>query len=147
MNFNLPLSFWALSSDQKVLTQNLLPTAEESRGKKKDVKKKLKMLLPLAILAKIKAGALAILFLGIIALSLFKIAAILKVAFLIKALAALKTLLQKKSHDDHGWSSSPPHHEHHDDHGYDAHASWSRSRNDAQNLAYAAQRKWKTKSD
>ncbi|KAJ8709513.1 hypothetical protein PYW08_009517 [Mythimna loreyi] len=117
---------------------------EESRGKKKkQLKKKLKVLIPLILLAKAKAVAIVVISLVIIAASLFKLALLAKIAFIIKLIAIIKALLAKKhaqeeSWEPHGWE---PHVEHHPvaaEHGHGWESGWSRSRNEANNMAYSA---------
>ncbi|KAH9644667.1 hypothetical protein HF086_011836 [Spodoptera exigua] len=118
---------------------------EESRGKKKkQIKKKLKMLIPLMLLAKAKAVAIVVLALVVIAASLFKLALLAKIAFIIKLIAIIKALLAKKhaqeevSWEPHGWE---PHAEHHPvaaEHGHGWEGGWARTRNEANNLAYSA---------
>ncbi|CAG9135580.1 hypothetical protein JYU34_019208 [Plutella xylostella] len=133
---------------------------DEARSKKKkEKKKKIKLVLAMAVLAKIKVIALVVLFLGVMAASLFKIAAIVKIAFLAKIFALIKALLAKKLHHHHEEHETwIPHVEEHSVHhaapaGWDAGAvaspgwaggggggAWQR-RTDAQNLAYSAHRK------
>ncbi|XP_075986854.1 uncharacterized protein LOC142983724 [Anticarsia gemmatalis] len=123
---------------------------EEGRGKKKkQLKKKLKVLIPLVLLAKAKAVALVVLSLVVIAASLFKLALLAKIAFIIKIVALIKSLLAKKNSQEEiswqpqasGWESMA-HVEHHPvavehaGHGWEQ--GWSRSRNEANNMAYSA---------
>ncbi|XP_023950837.1 uncharacterized protein LOC112055079 [Bicyclus anynana] len=115
-----------------------LGDVEEGRGKKKKaLKKKLKLLIPLAILGKIKAVALVVVALLIIAASVFKLAVIAKIAFIAKVIAIIKALIAKKhSQEEHTWVTHEEHpHEHHSS-GWEG--GWSRSRNEANNLAYSA---------
>ncbi|CAG9569464.1 unnamed protein product [Danaus chrysippus] len=110
--------------------------AEEGRGKKKkQLKKKLKLLIPLAILAKAKAIALIVVALLVIAASVFKIALLAKIAFIAKVIAIVKALLAKKhAQEEHGWVA-------HEEHGHPSagwEGGWSRSRNEANSLAYSA---------
>ncbi|KAI8423212.1 hypothetical protein MSG28_014250 [Choristoneura fumiferana] len=134
-NSELELSYGGEDEESRALGD-----AEESRGKKKDIKKKMKMLMPILLLLKAKAAALVVLFLGIMALSLFKIAVILKIAFIAKIIALIKMLLAKKhSHDDHGWAPAPEEHGH--GHGGWESQGWGRSRNEAADMAYAAYKK------
>nr|XP_021189889.2 uncharacterized protein LOC110375915 [Helicoverpa armigera] len=123
-------------------SRSISDEVEEGRGKKKKaIKKKLKVLIPLILLAKAKAIAIAVAALVIIAASLFKLALIAKIAFIIKLIAIIKALLAKKhtqeeSWDSHGWE---PHAEHHQaEHGHGWESGWSRSRKEANNLAYSA---------
>ncbi|CAF4869416.1 unnamed protein product [Pieris macdunnoughi] len=113
---------------------------EESRGKKKkQLKKKLKLLIPLAILAKVKAVALVVIALLVIAASLFKLAVLAKIAFIAKVIAIIKALIAKKhAQEEHTWVS-------HEEHPQISHGGWgeqgggwSRSRTEANNLAYSA---------
>ncbi|XP_026754253.2 uncharacterized protein LOC113514375 [Galleria mellonella] len=107
---------------------------EEGRGKKKEAKKKLRLLIPLLLLAKAKAVAIITLSLVVMAASLYKLAVMAKIAFIVKAIAILKALLHKKHHEEeHGWV---PHvEEHHGHEGWDG--GWSRSKNDGSSLAYS----------
>ncbi|XP_049880862.1 uncharacterized protein LOC126377207 [Pectinophora gossypiella] len=133
-NSDLELSFNAPVGDDD--ESRALDDVEEGRGKKKEMKKKLKMLVPLLLLAKAKAIALVVFSLLVIAASLFKLAVLAKIAFIAKAIAALKLLLARKhQEEEHGWV---PHHEEHHDHGHGWEGGWSRSRNEANNLAYSA---------
>ncbi|XP_063629951.1 uncharacterized protein LOC134801341 [Cydia splendana] len=112
-----------------------LGDADEGRGKKKDIKKKLKVLLPLLALLKAKLFALSVLFLGIIAISIWKIALLAKIAFIAKVLALIKALLAKKHEEHSGWA--PPVH---DDHGHGGWESqgWGRSgKIEGADMAYA----------
>lgn len=113
--------------------KNIIVSVEEGRGKKKEVKKKLKILVPLLILAKAKAVAIVVAAIVIIAASIFKIAVLAKIAFIAKAIAIIKHLIHKKHEEEHTWV---PHHEEHVAPGWEG--GWSRSRNDANNLAYSA---------
>ncbi|CAH0721075.1 unnamed protein product, partial [Brenthis ino] len=114
---------------------------DEGRGKKKkQLKKKLKLLIPLVILAKVKAVVLVILSLLVIAASIFKLAVLAKIAFIAKVIAIIKALLAKKHahQEEHIWAT--PHEEHgHQSAGWEG--GWSRSRNEANNLAYSAYQK------
>lgn len=103
------------------------------------------MLIPLLILAKIKAAAIVVLSLVVIAASIFKIAVLAKIAFIAKAIYILKTLLHKKHEEDHGWIHAAPqgHGWEAPSHGWEAPShgwerGWSRSKNDGNNLAYSA---------
>ncbi|XP_013185065.1 uncharacterized protein LOC106130709 [Amyelois transitella] len=109
---------------------------EEGRGKKKEGKKKLKLLIPLLLLAKAKAIALIVLSLLVIAGSIYKIAVMAKIAFIVKAITFLKHLLHKKHEEEHGGWAPVEEHSHG---GWDG--GWSRSKNDAGNLAYSHYRK------
>ncbi|XP_028177086.1 uncharacterized protein LOC135083628 [Ostrinia nubilalis] len=136
----LELSFPGSEDDEN--DSRALNEVEESRGKKKkETKKKLKMLIPLVLIAKAKAIALVVLSLVVIAASIFKLALLAKIAFIVKAISILKALLAKKNehHEEEVWA--PPH----DDHGHGGHGGWeggwSRSKKDAGNLAYSAYRK------
>lgn len=101
------------------------------------------MLIPLLLLAKAKAVAIVVAAIVVIAASLFKIALIAKIAFLIKLFAIIKSLLAKKGQEESSWE---PHgyesHEHHVavpaqlSQGWDG--GWSRSKNEANSLAYSA---------
>lgn len=103
------------------------------------------MIIPLLILAKAKAVALAVFSLVVIAVSLFKLALIAKIAFIIKLIALIKELLAKKHAQEevwqpHGWESHAEHHpvavEHGHGHGWEG--GWSRSRNEGNSMAYSA---------
>ncbi|XP_063541929.1 uncharacterized protein LOC134750640 [Cydia strobilella] len=113
-NSELEISF-GVDDDEE---SRALGDAEEGRAKKKDMKKKIKMLLPLLHLLKAKLGALAVLFLGVIAFSIFKLALMAKIAFIAKAIALIKVLLAKKHEEHDGWD-----HPVHDDHGH-GHGGW-----------------------
>ncbi|XP_053619731.1 uncharacterized protein LOC128680534 [Plodia interpunctella] len=116
-----------------------LDESEEARGKKKQGKKKLKLLIPLLLLAKAKAVAIIVLSLVVIAASLFKLAVMAKIAFIVKAITVLKALLHKKHHEeDHGWAPVEEHS--HGGHG-GWEGGWSRSKNDGSSLAYSHYRK------
>lgn len=96
--------------------------------------------MPIMMLLKAKAAALAVLFLGIIAIALLKLAVIAKIAFIAKIIAIIKMLLAKKhSHDDHGWAPAAEEHGH--GHGGWESQGWGRSRNEAADMAYAAYKK------
>ncbi|KAL0811307.1 hypothetical protein ABMA28_009721 [Loxostege sticticalis] len=136
----LELSF--AGSEDEETDSRALNEVEESRGKKKkEVKKKLKMLIPLVLLAKAKAIALVVLSLVVIAASIFKLAVLAKIAFIVKAIAILKALLAKKhQHEEEAWVPHVEEHGH-GGHGGGWEGGWSRSKNDAGNLAYSAYRK------
>lgn len=93
------------------------------------------------ILAKVKAVALVIISLLIIAASIFKLAVLAKIAFIAKVIAIIKALLAKKHahhQEEHIWAA--PIEEHgHPSPGWEG--GWSRSRNEANNLAYSAYKK------
>lgn len=130
----------------KIRSNNSSFTVEEGRGKKKHIKKKLKMVIPLLILAKIKAAAIVVLAIVVIAASLFKLAVLAKIAFIAKAIFVLKSLLQKKhEHEDYGWiHAAPP-----QGHGWEAPSQgwdapshgwergWTRPKVEGNNLAYS----------
>lgn len=104
------------------------------------------MVIPLLILAKIKAAAVVVLAIVVIAASLFKIAVLAKIAFIAKAIYVLKMLLQKKhEHEDYGWAHAAPqgHGWEAPSHGWEAPShgwerGWTRPKNEANNLAYSA---------
>ncbi|XP_038219604.1 uncharacterized protein LOC119837892 [Zerene cesonia] len=131
---DLEVSF-AGSDDEEDESRSI--DAEEGRGKKKkQLKKKLKLLIPLAILAKVKAVALVVLALVVIAASLFKLAVLAKIAFIAKVIAIVKALIAKKhAQEEHTWVA-------HEEHPQVSHGGWeqgwSRSRTEANNLAYSA---------
>ncbi|CAH0597872.1 unnamed protein product [Chrysodeixis includens] len=138
----LELSYAGADEDDQE-SRSINDEVEESRGKKKkQIKKKLKMLIPLLLLAKAKAVAIVVAAIVVIAASLFKIALIAKIAFLFKIFGIIKSLLAKKSQEEswepHGWES----HEHHvaapaqHSQGWDG--GWSRTKTEANNLAYSA---------
>ncbi|XP_028043715.1 uncharacterized protein LOC114253145 [Bombyx mandarina] len=135
-----------LSYGPEVEESRAIDDVEEGRGKKKKLKKKLKMLIPLMILAKAKAIALVVAALLIIAASIFKIALLAKIAFIIKIIAIIKALLAKKhaqeevSWESHGWEPHADPHAH-VEHGHGWEGGWSRSRNEANNMAYSAYKK------
>ncbi|XP_041985124.1 uncharacterized protein LOC121737536 [Aricia agestis] len=134
---DLEVSFADDAADEK--ESRAIDDVEESRGKKKKLKKKLKLLLPLAILGKIKAIILIVGALLVIAASVFKIALLAKLAFVAKIIAIIKALIAKKSshHVEEVWAS-PAYEEHgHGQGGWESNG-WSRSRNEASNLAYSA---------
>ncbi|XP_013142579.1 PREDICTED: uncharacterized protein LOC106106528 [Papilio polytes] len=130
---DLELSFNGADDDDE--ESRSLDEAEGRGKKKKQIKKKLKLLIPLAILAKVKAVAIVVLALVVIAASVFKLALIAKIAFIAKVIAIVKALIAKKhSQEEHTWVTT---HEEHPQHGgWDG--GWSRSKNDASNLAYSA---------
>ncbi|XP_063369254.1 uncharacterized protein LOC134657618 [Cydia amplana] len=116
-----------------------LDSAEEGRGKKKkkEIKNKLKILLPLMLLLKAKAIALALFFLGVIAISIWKLAVIAKIAFIAKVIAIIKALLAKK-HEEHGGWAPPVHDDHGHGHGGWESQGWGRSgKIEAADMAYA----------
>ncbi|XP_048001473.1 uncharacterized protein LOC125238240 [Leguminivora glycinivorella] len=114
-----------------------LDSAEEGRGKKKDMKKKIKMLMPLVLLLKAKLAALAVLFLGVIAISIWKLAVIAKIAFIAKIIAIIKALLAKK-HEEHGGWAAPVHDDHGHGHGGWESQGWGRSgKIEGADMAYA----------
>ncbi|CAG4970411.1 unnamed protein product [Colias eurytheme] len=133
---DLEVSF--AGSDDEEEESRSIDGAEEGRGKKKkQLKKKLKLLIPLAILAKVKAVALVVLALLVIAASLFKLAVLAKIAFIAKVIAIVKALILAKKHasqEEHTWVA---HEEHPPVHG-GWEQGWSRSRTEANNLAYSA---------
>ncbi|XP_068625685.1 uncharacterized protein [Battus philenor] len=130
---DLELSF--NGSDDEEEESRSIDEAEGRGKKKKQIKKKLKLLIPLAILAKVKAVALVVLALVVIAASLFKLALLAKIAFIAKVIAIVKALIAKKqAQEEHTWVTT---HEEHPSHGgWDG--GWSRSKNDASNMAYSA---------
>ncbi|VVC90301.1 unnamed protein product [Leptidea sinapis] len=116
---DLEVSF--AGSEEEEEESRSIGDVDEGRGKKKKaLKKKLKLLIPLAILAKVKAVALVVLALLVIAI--------------IKALIAKKYHHEEEhawvAHEEHGPPVQVPHG------GWDG--GWSRSRNEANNLAYSA---------
>ncbi|XP_063369290.1 uncharacterized protein LOC134657659 [Cydia amplana] len=114
-----------------------LDSAEEGRGKKKEMKKKIKMLLLLKLLLKAKFIALSVLFLGIIAISIWKLAVMAKIAFIAKVIAIIKALLAKK-HEEHGGWAPPVHDDHGHGHGGWESQGWGRSgKIEAADMAYA----------
>lgn len=131
----------------RLLHDNYFVIVDEGRGKKKkQLKKKLKILIPLAILGKIKAIALVVFALLVIAASVFKLAVIAKIAFIAKVIAIIKALIAKKhAQEDHGWA--PPHEEHVHAGGSGWEGGWSRSRNEANSLAYSAYQQQLPKSN
>ncbi|XP_050685313.1 uncharacterized protein LOC126979812 [Leptidea sinapis] len=136
---DLEVSF--AGSEEEEEESRSIGDVDEGRGKKKKaLKKKLKLLIPLAILAKVKAVALVVLALLVIAASLFKLAVLAKIAFIAKVIAIIKALIAKKYHheEEHAWVA-------HEEHGPPVQVphggwdgGWSRSRNEANNLAYSA---------
>ncbi|KAG6460662.1 uncharacterized protein LOC115450378 [Manduca sexta] len=138
-NGELELSYGGEEEESRAMDD-----VDEARGKKKKaIKKKLKLLIPLLILAKAKAVALVVIALIVIAASLFKIALLAKIAFIIKIIALIKALLAKKHATEETWEVAPhgwePHVEHsHVEHGHGWEGGWSRSRNEANNMAYSA---------
>ncbi|XP_026492465.2 uncharacterized protein LOC113398100 [Vanessa tameamea] len=124
------------NDDEEEEGSRAIGDVDEGRGKKKkQLKKKLKLLIPLAILAKAKAVALVVIALLVIAASVFKIAVLAKIAFIAKVIAIIKALLAKKhAQEEHVWAA--PHEEHGHSGGYEG--GWSRSRNEANSLAYSA---------
>ncbi|CAK1541116.1 unnamed protein product [Leptosia nina] len=133
---DLEVSF--AGNDEEEDESRSIDDVEESRGKKKkQLKKKLKLLIPLAILAKVKAVALVVLALLVIAASLFKLALLAKIAFIAKVISIVKALIAKKhAQEEHTWVA----HEEHPQipHGGGWEQGWSRSRTEANNLAYSA---------
>ncbi|CAH2234563.1 uncharacterized protein LOC120634413 [Pararge aegeria] len=126
------------ADDEEDQSRALGEAVEEGRGKKKkQLKKKLKLLIPLAILGKIKAVALVVIALLIIAASVFKLAVLAKIAFIAKVIAIIKALILAKKHsqEEHTWVT-------HEEHPHPApsgwEGGWSRSRDEANNLAYSA---------
>lgn len=88
-------------------------------------------------MAKAKAIALVVFALLVIAASVFKLAVLAKIAFIAKVIAIIKALIAKKhAQEDHGWA--PPHEEHVHAGGSGWEGGWSRSRNEANSLAYSA---------
>lgn len=80
----------------------------------------------------------------VIAASVFKIALLAKIAFVIKVIAIIKALLAKKhaqeeSWEPHGWEPHVEQVHAEPSHGWEG--GWSRSRNEANNLAYSAYNK------
>ncbi|CAH2059514.1 unnamed protein product, partial [Iphiclides podalirius] len=129
---DLELSFNGSDDDEE--ESRSIDEAEGRGKKKKQIKKKLKLLIPLAILAKVKAVALVVLALLVIAASLFKLALLAKIAFIAKVIAIVKALIAKKhAQEEHTWVTA---HEEHPHTGWEG--GWSRSKNDANNLAYSA---------
>ncbi|VVC90300.1 unnamed protein product [Leptidea sinapis] len=112
---------------------------EEGRGKKKN-KKKLKQLLPILLLLKLKMAALIPLFLGIIAFVAVKAVFLGKIAFAVSAVSLIRRLLAKNSGASAGANSyAPAHAEENPGYSYKPAQGWSRTVNDAQNMAYAGQ--------
>ncbi|XP_061723560.1 uncharacterized protein LOC133529768 [Cydia pomonella] len=131
-NSELEISFGSDDEESRALGD-----AEESRGKKKDIKKKMKLLMPLMHLLKAKLGALAVLFLGVIAISIWKLALMAKIAFIAKIIAIIKALLAKK-HEEHGGWAPPIHEDHGHGHGGWESQGWGRSgKIEGADMAYA----------
>ncbi|XP_063389186.1 uncharacterized protein LOC134674972 [Cydia fagiglandana] len=129
-NTELEISFDADDDEES----RALGDADEGRGKKKEIKKKLKMIVSLLALLKAKLIALAVLFLGVIAVSIWKIAVIAKIAFIAKVIAIIKALLAKKHEEHGGWA--PPIHDDHG-HGWES-QGWGRSgKIEGADMAYA----------
>ncbi|KAK6621953.1 hypothetical protein RUM44_001760 [Polyplax serrata] len=103
---------------------------DEARGKKK----KLKMLLPLLLLLKLKAAAIIPIALGGLALLALKALLVSKLALVLAAVLALQKLFNKNQHSSYEVVAHPVHHEEHD------HGHYGRSMQDAQDLAYGAQK-------
>lgn len=105
-----------------------------ARGKGKKTKK---LLLPLLLLFKLKAAALLPLVLGFLALIAFKALIIGKLALLLSGIIGLKKLFESKhSAQNYEVVASHPHG------GFDEHSHYSRSMDDAHNLAYGAHQQW-----
>ncbi|CAH2097088.1 unnamed protein product [Euphydryas editha] len=132
---NLELSLPGADDEEE---SRAISDVDEGRGKKKkQLKQKLKILIPLAILAKVKAVALVVFALLVIAASVFKLAVLAKIAFIAKIIAIIKALIAKKhAQEDHGWVTSHEEHVHPGGNGWEG--GWSRSRNEANSLAYSA---------
>jgi Protein of unknown function (DUF1676) len=126
-----PLSATTVSQrDQSNFSAFVFLTA---RGKGKKSKK---YLLPLLILAKLKAAALLPLAIGFLALISFKALIIGKLALILSGIIGLKKLLEHKHSASYEVVAHPSHHSY----SYDeAHGAFRRSI-DAQKLAYAAQK-------
>ncbi|CAG9794892.1 unnamed protein product [Diatraea saccharalis] len=139
----LELSY-ANDEDDDTETRALSEVGEGRGKKKKELKKKLKILIPLILLATAKAVALVVFSVVVIAISFAKLTLLAKLAFFFKAFSIIKALLAKKHQQQHEevWA---PHVEDHAGHGgHGGHGweqGWSRSKNDANNLAYSAHRK------
>ncbi|XP_058059515.1 uncharacterized protein LOC131210304 [Anopheles bellator] len=144
------------------VSENLLeneedgPTTGEARGKKK---KAAKILGPLLLAVALKAAALLPLLLGAIALIAGKALLIGKIALVLSAIIGLKKLLSQEKHVTYEVVAHPHHSTSHtsshgdayalggsyggDAGGYSAssgHGGWGRSIQDAQDLAYGAQK-------
>ncbi|XP_034837291.1 uncharacterized protein [Maniola hyperantus] len=139
------LEFSYNGGDEEDDKSRALGDVDEGRGKKKkQLKKKLKLLIPLAILGKIKAIALVVIALLIIAASVAKLAILAKLAFVAKIIAIIKALIAAKKHHSqeeyvittHEEHSPHEHHHHPAPSGWEG--GWSRSREEANNLAYSA---------
>ncbi|XP_055609665.1 uncharacterized protein LOC129756703 [Uranotaenia lowii] len=151
----------AVSSTGRALedvSENLLEDGEgeagEARGKKK---KAAKILGPLIMAVALKAAALLPLVLGAIALIAGKALLIGKIALVLSAIIGLKKLLSQEkhvtyevvAHPHHSTSHSSSHGDAYSAGSYDSasysgassgHGGWGRSINDAQDLAYKAQK-------
>lgn len=107
----------------------LLFLSSVARGKSKKTKK---LLLPLLLLFKLKAAALLPLVLGFLALIAFKALIIGKLALLLSGIIGLKKLFESKHSAQNYEVVGHPHT------SFDEHSHYSRSMDDAHNLAYAA---------
>ncbi|KAJ0170878.1 hypothetical protein K1T71_013650 [Dendrolimus kikuchii] len=140
---DLEISYSPDDDDDEEESKSLDNEVDEGRNKKKKaIKKKLKILIPLLILAKVKAAAITVLAVVVMAASLFKLATIAKIAFLVKIIGIIKALLAKKHAQQeswevpHGWDVPHVEHPHVEPaHGWDG--GWSR-RTEANSLAYSA---------
>ncbi|KAF9799381.1 hypothetical protein SFRURICE_003078 [Spodoptera frugiperda] len=127
------------SDDEEGESRAISEEVEEGRGKKKkQIKKKLKMLIDCPSLSgRLLSSSRAFLLQDGSVAQAICLSNDFKIIAIIKALLAKKHA-QEESWDSHGWDSHAEHHPVAVEHGHGWEGGWSRTRNEANNMAYSA---------